>query len=63
MASSILENFRRISVTARGSLSGKTAESMRVAGFGVSSLARPSTATIMASAGKEFGLTASAQTG
>jgi hypothetical protein len=36
---------------------------MRAAGFGVSSLARPSTATIMISAGKEFGLTASDQTG
>lgn len=46
-----------------GSLSGKMAVSMKAVGFGVSSPAQLSTATIMASAGRECGLMGSAQTG
>jgi hypothetical protein len=63
MASSTSENFRKINDMATGSLSGKMAVSMKAAGFGGSSPAQLFTATIMASAGREFGLMASAQTG
>jgi len=56
MANSTSENFRRISDMARVSLSGKMAVSTKEAGFEVSNQARLSTATIMASAGRVFGM-------